>query len=189
MGETGCIVSVEQHNVTISREPHGNRDHVRILDAGTGDVMASYWEERRSKPTGRPPGGKEARFVRLYQSNWVDIVREKRLSLTELGLLTALLAFVGWESNFLVNPDTGKNASVSDVSRLLGMDRSRVHEGLVALNKKGFIALLKLGDGRDNHVLFNSNVGLFGKRLKDKAEHDAFSDVPYKPKVVINHKE
>jgi DNA-binding MarR family transcriptional regulator len=182
-------MSVEKRECVISREGHIGRNHVRVTDAVTGEVMATYWEETKGKPSGRPPGGRDAEFMKVYRTNWLDICQNRRLTFTEAGVLMHLLCYVGWESNFLVHPKTGENLSTSELAEMLKCDRSTLHEAIASLNRKGVLAVVKRGEGRANHILFNSHIAFFGKYIKDSSEHDVFTDVEWKPPVKIKYRE
>lgn len=183
-------MDVEKREVVVSRESHtSGRTHVRVSDAVSGEVVAAYWEETRGKPSGRPPRRTDAEFMKIYRSNWADICKHRRLSFTEAGVLMHLLAFVGWESNFLVHPKTSENLSESELAELLDCDRSTLHLALKALNNKGVISIVRRGDGRPNHYLFNSHIAFFGKYMKDIHEHEVFADVAYKPVTYIKYRE
>lgn len=185
----GKQMATERKDVIVQREQRGAKEHVRIIETETGELLASYWEETRAKPTGKPPGGRDAEFMRLYRTNWVDIARNKRLTPHDAGVFMFLCGFVKWESNFLVHPDNGENLTISSIAQLLGIDRSNISDCVNRLNRAGFVAILKRGDGRENNILINSNVAFFGKYLKDMSEHATFDNVEYKPAVRIRYKE
>lgn len=176
--------------MVISRDQEtGGRQKVRVVDAENGVVLSEYWEETRGKPSGRPPEGRQAWFLRLYRTNWQDIVLKRRLTFTEAGVLMHLLAFVDWESNWLVHPETGANLNESELAGLLKCDRATLHGSLVALNKKGMIAIVKRGEGCPNHILFNSNVASYGKYMRNLRDHEVFDGGAYEAPVRIKYKE
>lgn len=182
-------MGIERREVVISSERTQTKEFVSIADVHTGEVIDQFWRERRAKPSGRPPDGRTPEFFRVYRTNWVDLVRKRRVTFNEIGVLMSLLAFVGWESCFLVHPKTGENLSEVELAELLGVDRKRLRESIQDLNRKGLVAIVKRGEGRSNHYLLNSHVVFFGKYMKDLSEHAAFAKVEYQPVVPIVYKE
>jgi len=125
-------------DVRIVKEQHGNSQFTRIIDKETGEVINQFWDNRTSKPIGRPPGGgRKHHFFRVYCSNWADIIDHKRLSFIEVGVLMSLMRFVDWESNFLVHPVTGKNLNASELARLLKRVTHTCRHTLTDYTKRG----------------------------------------------------
>lgn len=185
-------MAIRDGEYLLSEDYVNGRKHVRVLDKETGDVVSQYYEEARSKPSGRPQkplDGREAEFMKVYRTNLLDVCHNRRLTFNEAGVLMHLLSFVSWESNFLVNPKTKENISESEMADYLKCDRSTLHDALTALNDKGMISIVKRGNGRPNHFLFNSHIAFFGKYMKDLNEHTVFGNVAYEPPVRIKYKE
>ena len=128
-------------------------------------------------------------FICLFRDNWNDLVRKKELTFAERGVLMSLIGFTNWRSNILVNPDTQQVLNESTLAKLLNCNRAHLSEHLISLNKKGLIAIIRTGDGRPNKYMVNSNLSVFGKTLKDNAEHGVFRDVEWKPAIPIVFKD
>jgi len=177
--------------VIIEHERTNANEFVRIVDAETGEVIDQFWRERRSKPSGRPPGGRKPHFMKVYAANWRQIVKEKRLTPVETGVLFMCLAFVGWESNFLVHPKTRKNLGCSELADLIGYSRQGLQPILESLTRKGLIATVKTGDGRANNYILNSHVVFWGNRIGDLSEHEVFNSEAcgYVPAVRVMYRE
>ncbi len=182
---------IQKKEVIISTEQVGANERIHITDAETGEIIDQFWRERRSGLSGRPSEKKKRpHFMKLYRTNWRDIVKKKRLHPYEAGVFFMCLAFVGWESNFLIHPKTGKNLSCSGLAELIGVHRNQLQPTMESLNRKGLVAVVKTGHGQANHYLLNSNVVFWGSHVKDTSEHDIFGqDCPYSPPVELKYHE
>lgn len=146
-----------------------------IYNAETDEPISRTFIKESDKPAGRvPKNGKQPHFYKLYKTNWNEVVKKKHLTPYETGVFFMLLSYVGWESNFLVHPKTGVNLNCSQLSTMLNIARSQLDETLKTLNRKGFIAVVKCGDGGANHYMLNSNVVFWGSKIKDESEHYRF---------------
>lgn len=178
--------------VDVITEAVGNTGTVcqRIVNNKSGEILSTKFIKESDKPAGRQPKTKQPHFYKLYRTNWQEVVKKKHLTPYEVGVFFMLLSFVGWESNFLIHPKTGANLNCSQLSILTGIDRSTLTNTLDKLNRKGFIAVVKCGDGNSNHYLLNSNLVFWGSQIKDVSEHSRFiKDCPYKPTVELKYKE
>ena len=185
-------------------------DNTRIImEVSTGEVLYTQyrnkdiWSQRdekvlvhKIKPF-KPPTEKKKKgnsptnpdFICIFRDNWNDLVRKKELTFAERGVLMSLIGFTNWRSNILVHPDTQQVLNESTLSKLLDCNRSHLSEHLMSLNKKGLIAIIRTGDGRPNKYMVNSNLSVFGKTLKDNAEHGVFKDVKWEPVIPIVFKD
>ena len=162
----------------------------QIIDTETGEVIKEYWVIDTDKLPGRPTGGKKAHFLKLYTTNWRDIVVNKRLNPYEAGIFSMLLAYVGWQSPYIVDPKTGKNMSESEISSLLQIDRSQLHRTIQQLVDKGLVAKINKGNGRESHFMLNTNVCFNGNAIFDINDHVVFTkDCAYKPPVEIKYRQ
>jgi len=185
---------MDMRNVTeitalVGRERVNGKEYVIIANRDTGEVLDEFWNTRTKKPLGRPPKKPKDDFVKVYTRNWSYVVKKKKLSLNEAGFFFSLLAFLDWESNFLVNPETGGNTSGREIAKVLGMDQDDVNEYMERLNKKGLVAIVKLGHGRPNHFILNTNLVFRGKHMKNLSEHERFNDSPLELPVVVKYTE
>lgn len=180
-----------RREVLITSERIGSNEHIFITDADTGEVIKDYWQMTRdSLPAKKPPpGGKRPHFTKLYMTNLQDIVRKKRLTPYEAGVFFMCIAFVGWESNFLVHPDNGKNLTCGSLSKLTGVNQEQLRRTLDALNVKGIVSIVKNGNGYANQYMLNSNIVFWGQKIKDASEHDVFRDCAYDPPVKLKYDE
>lgn len=182
--------NVKKKEVLIGYERSRGKALRTITDYETGEIISEMWIEERKIPTGRPQGGKKAHFFKVYVTNWRDIIRKKKLDFTEIGLLCSLLSFVGWQTAYLVNPDTGENLTESKIADLLSCSRSHVHVILERLIEKGLIAKVVNGKGRANQYMINTNVFFFGNTISDIREHKTFNTgCEYEPIVEIKYRQ
>lgn len=128
-------------------------------------------------------------FICIFRDNWNDLVRTKKLSFGERGVLMSLIGFTDWRSNILIHPDTRQVLNESTLATLLQCDRKHLSGYLASLNKVGLIAIVKTGDRTPNKYMMNSNLSIFGKTLKDTAEHGVFKNVEWQPVLPIEFKD
>lgn len=181
--------NVVRKEVYIGREKTGSKEYVTITDVETGDLIDGFWRVRRTQKQMEHAHKIRARFIKLYEKNWTDIVRRKRLDPYDTGIFVMLTCFMDWESNYLVHPDTRHNLSCSELADLLGVSRTHLHECLERLNAKGLVAIVKRGTGAPNHYLLNTNVVFKGSKIKDINEHQVFEKCAYEPAERIKYRE
>lgn len=179
-----------------------------IIDMLTGEVLHTQYKTKDiwmqkdervmvhklssfKKPTGKKNGNSSINpdFICIFRDNWNDLVRKKLLSFSERGVLMSLIGFTNWRSNILVHPDTHQVLNESTLANLLACDRNHLSKHLLSLNKKGLIAIVKTGDRTPNKYMVNSNLSVFGKTLKDTAEHGVFSNTNWSPALPIEFKD
>lgn len=188
-------VNVKNLGETIKTiERVGSKSFVTIKKKGTGEVVSQYWETTTQSLNSRIDKKNERNsspyFIKLYRTNWLDIVKKKNLTPTEAGIFSLCLAFVGWETTYLVDPETFELLNESDIAKLTGFDRNTIHTAMESLNSKGLVAIVKKGKGRPNNFQINSNIAFWGSKIKDISEHNVFcKDCAYEPKIVVKYKE
>lgn len=166
-----------------------------ITDAETSEIISQRWLNESDKKSGRPPDKANLNstyFVKLYKPNLIQIAteraKEKRLTLDEAGLFLLLFSVAGWQTPYIVNPDTYKLMSCSEIADFLGRDRKHVFDLLERLIAKGMISKVINGNGRSNHYMINPNVAFYGKTIDDPTHLDVFKTCPYEPTKYIDYK-
>lgn len=163
-----------------------------MIDSDTGELVKTVnipdGHRLASFPPPENPRYRRPRFFMVYRPNWLDIVRKKRLTFHEVGVLTSMLAFLDWQGTSLVHPDTGIPLNESTLADLLGADRKRLSETLKVLNDKGMVFLINKGRGNPSGIMLNSNVFFFGKAIKDPTEHAHFEDCNYEPAQRVHYR-
>ncbi|GIM30115.1 hypothetical protein CPJCM30710_27810 [Clostridium polyendosporum] len=137
------------------------------------------------KPKKAKARKKTIHFIKLHRINWRGIIRNNLLTTPELALLTSLLAFLDWESNYIIDDETKQPFNESSLAKAIHCDRRNLHTLLKSLERKGFLLIEKQGRGKPNRFLLNPNIAVFGECVKDATEHDKFNDVEYRPKSPI----
>lgn len=180
-----------ERKVVIRDHDHSNGKVYReIIDVETGEIIKSYWIAEMDKLPGRPERGTKAYFVKLYRTNWRDIVSSKKLTPYEIGVFSMLLAYVDWQSPYIVHPKTGKNMSESEIATILNIDRSRFHVTVQGLVNKGLVAKVSKGSGRESHFMLNTNICFHGNTIRDVNDHNVFAkDCAYKPALEIRYRQ
>jgi hypothetical protein len=179
--ETTVIIGEERAN--------NGKVYKTIIDKETGELIKGYWVEEKDTPTGRPPG-KRAHFLKIYRTNWLDIVIRKHLSPYEAGVFSLLITFLDWKSPYIVHPNTGKNLNESELADLLKIDRAQLNSTIQSLCDKGMLKKVYGGKGRPNHFMINTNIAFYGNTIKDLNDHTTFiKDCTYKPAVEIKYKQ
>lgn len=133
-----------------------------------------------------------AYFIKLYKTNLMQIAsekaKEKKLDLNEAGLLFMLLSISGWQTPYIVHPETKKNMSCSAIANFLELDRKNVHNLLERLISKGMLSKVVNGNGRANHYMINPNIAFWGKTIDDTNHLDVFKDGLYEPEIYIKYR-
>jgi DNA-binding MarR family transcriptional regulator len=183
--------NVKKREVFISTERAGNSIYQTITDVETGEEMARKWLTESDKKPGKPKDA-GAYFVKLYKTNLLQIAtekaKEKKLTLDEAGLFFMLFAIAGWQTPYIVNPDTGKNMSCSEIADFLNRDRAHLHDLLDRLVSKGMISKVFNGNGRSNYYMINPNVAFYGKTIDDTKHLDVFKTCPYEPQKYVDYR-
>jgi len=185
------LKNVKEKKVFIGLEHAGNSTFRTITDAETGEIIDQGW---LSKSQGKPGRKKNegAYFVKLYKTNLIQIVsekvKEKKLDLDEAGLFFMLLAISGWQTPYVVNPNTGENMGASEIASFLGRDRKNIHYLLDRLVSKGIISKVLNGNGKSNHYMINTNIAFYGRTIDDTNHLDVFKTCPYEPVNYINYR-
>ena len=149
--------------------------------------LKPYKKPTEDKKKGNTPTNPD--FICIFRDNWNDLVRRKKLSFADRGVLMSLIGFTNWRSNILVHPETYQVLNESTLAKLLDCDRSHLSKHLESLNKAGLIAIVKTGDRTPNKYMMNSNLYIFGKTLRDRDEHGFFKEVEWKPIMPIELKD
>jgi hypothetical protein len=178
-------------NTRVTREQVGNKFFVQYINRDTGEVMDSHWEEHAKAPRGKPtPEGRKPYFIKWYRTNWQGIVRSRMLTPYEAGIYSMMVAFLDWESCFVIHPDTNKPFNESSFASFLGMSQSQMHETVHSLRQKGLISRLQGKDGLPANLLINPNVSFWGSRMKDTRHQQHFTGetCEYKPQVTVKYR-
>jgi DNA-binding MarR family transcriptional regulator len=129
-------------------------------------------------------------FFRVYKTNWLDLVRNGDITMSQLGLFCALMAFADWGTNRLVHPETKGLLSLSELSKLLSLDRKHLTNTLATLEGKGLVSVQQQASGLDKYILVNAQVAYFGKHMSNVGDHaQAFADSAYQPVVPVTYTE
>lgn len=179
--------NVRKVEVFIGEEKTGNSTYRTISDYETGEVLDEKWiVENRGKPGVKK--NNSAYFVKLYRTNLMQIAKSKKLDLNEAGLLFMILSVSGWQTPYIVNPDTKKNMSCSDIAEFLKLDRKYVGNLLDRLVDKGMISKVVNGKGRANSYMINTNIAFWGKTIDDTNHLDVFNNCPYEPEISVKYR-
>lgn len=177
---------IQERTVIIGVEKTGKSKYQTITDKETGEVIGENWITSNNKKPGRPKG-KDAYFIKLYRSNLVDIVNKRKLDLNEAGLLFMLLAYIGWQTPYIINPATKNNMNASEIANQLKLDRSHCADLLDRLVSKGVLSKINRGSGKPNHYMINTNISFYGKTIDDINHVDVFKNCAYEPKLKIKY--
>jgi len=183
--------NIHKKEVIIGYERAGNSSYRVITDAETGEVIDEGWlNKTKNKPGRKKDEG--AYFVKLYKTNIIQIAtektKEKRLDFDEAGLLFMLLSIAGWQTPYILDPETGNAMSCSEIASFLGRDRKHVHDLMDRLMSKGMISKVVNGNGRANYYMINPNIAFYGKTIDDLKHLDVFKTCPYIPVNYIKYR-
>lgn len=170
-------------------------DKRQILDAETGEILhdqkkqelwiqdgerAYIYNQEKVERRKKTP-----HFIRLHRINWCDLVRRNILTRSEIALVASLLAFLDWESNYIIDDETKQFFNETSLAKALHYDKKGLRIQLEKLEDKGIIFIDRPGKGRANKYLINPNIAFWGKEVKNYIEHDKFNDAEYRPKSPI----
>lgn len=117
--------------------------------------------------------GRQKLYFRLYRTFLSKIIDDGILTLHELGLVTSLMRFLDWESNYLVNPKTKARMSGSELAEWLNIDRASFSRKMSRLVAKGILLVDKNEKKSKNHYLLNPDFAVMGHEVGEE-ERDAF---------------
>lgn len=181
--------STEYNVVLDEQKTNSGKKYKSITDIDTGEIIKDWWEEERDNPTGRPIGNKP-HFIKMYRTNWRDVVANQRMTPYEQYVFTSLFAFLGWDGPLCLHPVTKKPLSEIGITQLLCASRPKIRLALDGLVDKGFVSRESMGIGKANHYSINTNIGFFGNLVLDKLQNVVFnSNCKYKPPVIVKYRQ
>ncbi|MCT4508649.1 MAG: hypothetical protein N4A48_07790 [Tepidibacter sp.] len=101
-------------------------------------------------------------FYQIYPSLIDDIKTNDGLSLTELGIISALSTHIGYEDNLLCKSN-GNPLRKKDLSEILEIGHNAVDKYMSSLVKKGVLAKVKVK--RSVHYYMNPHIYFKGNRI------------------------
>ncbi len=177
----------KQAEVIITYERTGKSEYRVITDKKTGETIAENWVTTTNSKPGRSIKKQDPHFIKLYRTNLIDIVDNKRLDLIESGFLFKLLRFVGWQTPYIIHPKTKHNMNATEIADVLKLSRTHVTELLERLTQKGIIVKIIRGNGRPNNYMLNTNITFYGKTIDDLKHVDVFKGCAYEPALEIKY--
>lgn len=117
--------------------------------------------------------GRQKLYFRVYRTFLSKLVDSGILTLHELGLVTSLMRFLDWESNYLVNPKTKAHMSASELAEWLNTDRANFSRKMSRLVAKGILLVDKNEKKSKNHYLLNPDFAVMGHEVGEE-EKNAF---------------
>ena len=179
--------SIEKTVLFTEEKVKSGKKYNAIYDKETGEILKDWWVEEHDSPSGRP-ANKTPHFVKMYRSNWKDIISKKLLTPYEQYLFTSLLAFVKWDTVYAVNPSTKNYMSENDIVKMCGGSRTHIRSVLGSLCKKGFIKRISYGQGKRSRFAVNPNIAYFGNTMLDPAMNTLFDDCAFIPEVPLTYR-
>lgn len=162
-----------------------------VVEAGDKRFVVKGEDSAAAKVQDEPdiPYKNDVAYLRIFKTNLLDIVKNQRLKVSEIGILTSMMAFADWNTNRVVHPDSGNTLSVSELARLLGMDRGNLGQAVRALAEKGVILIQQNPEANEKYIVINAQIAHFGKFLSNMEEHQQMWDKgPYTPAISLRFK-
>lgn len=133
--------------------------------------------------------GRKPEHIKLYRTNMQHILAKEGLTKDARCAFLSCLAYIDWNSNFVVDPSTHKPLSGRELAEKTGLSKDAVNRGLKELQEKGIIAVMSSGkSGRANHYVVNTSLAWKGKRVaKEIAQVRHFEDNGLKLPVTIKY--
>tara|TARA_Y100000588_G_C14247590_1_gene922083 strand:+ start:1689 stop:2201 length:513 start_codon:yes stop_codon:yes gene_type:complete len=157
-----------------------NNHNVRnLVNHHLGSYLEQLQEEGYSIPaltvSFKDPSRKQfntsEKYVKFFEDYLDKIKSSYGLSLTEQGIITTLIKYIGFEDNLLRHPNSIP-IKRKDMEDILGLAHNAVDKHLDNLVKKGILAKNKVK--RSTHFYLNPYVAYKGKYI-DKTLLDMFS--------------
>jgi len=173
--------------------PLSDGDTLMLVRKDTGEIIHEHVvesEENRKKRLERRYRKGQPPFARLWMANLIQIVREKKLSNPEAGLLFKLMAFLNWQSTILVHPDTEGLLILKKLLNLSEPTRLPLQATRQA-NSKRFNFSQPSWAGEIVQIHFNCHLAFFGSKMNDITEKDLFDPdtCDYTPAQYIQFKQ
>jgi len=190
----GAVGKYVEIDTKTEYHPLSDGDTLMLVRKDTGEIIHEHVvesEENRKKRLERRYRKGQPPFARLWMANLIQIVREKKLSNPEAGLLFKLMAFLNWQSTILVHPDTGRAVNTKEIAEFIGIDPDFLSKQLDKLIQKGLISRNQAGRGRSYKYNFNCHLAFFGSKMNDITEKDLFDPdtCDYTPAQYIQFKQ
>lgn len=125
---------------------------------------AEYGEERSL--------GRNPEHIKLYRTNIQYVLQHESLSKDARCAFLSCIAYLDWNSNFVVNPKSGEPMSGRELADLSDFNKDMMAKGLRELRQKGVVAVMMSGSkGNAQHYVVHPSIAWKGKRVaKDMAQ-------------------
>jgi hypothetical protein len=116
--------------------------------------------------------GRSPEHIKLYRTNIQYILAKEKLSKDARCAFLSCVAFLDWNSNFVVDPKSGEPLSGRELADLTDFNKDLMAKGLRELRQKGVVAVMMSGTkGNAQHYVVNPSIAWKGKRVaKDMAQ-------------------
>jgi hypothetical protein len=116
--------------------------------------------------------GRSPEHIKLYRTNIQHILAKEKLSKDARCAFLSCVAFLDWNSNFVVDPKSGEPLSGRELAELTDFNKDLMAKGLRELRQKGVVAVMMSGSkGNAQHYVINPSIAWKGKRVaKDMAQ-------------------
>lgn len=120
--------------------------------------------------------GRNPEHIKLYRTNIQHILGKMALSKDARCAFLSCIAFLDWNSNFVVDPATQEPLSGREIADRTQLDKMVMSRGLRELQSLGVIAIMSSGQRKQSYVVHPS-VAWKGRRVaKDIAQVKHFAD-------------
>lgn len=116
--------------------------------------------------------GRNPEHIKIYRTNIQHVLANEKLSKDARCAFLSCIAFLDWNSNFVVNPKTREPMSGRELADLTDYNKDLMAKGLRELRQKGVVAVMMSGSkGNAQHYVVNPSIAWKGKRVaKDMAQ-------------------
>lgn len=120
--------------------------------------------------------GRNPEHIKLYRTNIQHILGKMTLSKDARCAFLSCIAFLDWNSNFVVDPVTQEPLSGREIADRTLLDKMVMSRGLRELQAHGIIAVMSSGQRKQSYVMHPS-VAWKGRRVaRDIAQVKHFDD-------------
>lgn len=138
-----------------------------------GEFIYVGQRDHKAEEYGEEKGlGRNPEHIKLYRTNIQHVLANEGLSKDARCAFLSCIAFLDWNSNFVVDQKSGEPLSGRELADYTAFNKDLMAKGLRELRQKGVVAVMMSGTkGNAQHYVVNPSIAWKGKRVaKDMAQ-------------------
>lgn len=140
-------------------------------------VRSSDYAEEEEEYGQEESLGRNPEHIKLYRTNIQYILAKENLSKDARCVFLSCIAYLDWNSNFVVDPRTHEPLNGKEIGDRTNLDKNVVSRGLQELKSRGIIAVVTSGSSKNaKHYIVHPSLAWKGRRVaKDIAQVKHFA--------------